>query len=74
LVGGRFLHTEAAYRHLLDEFSRLLAPDGVIPLGCRFHDGREQHLLRFREFAEETGWSATGTLRDLVLTPALHQA
>jgi SAM-dependent methyltransferase len=73
LAGGRFLHTDTAYWQLLNEFRRLLAPGGLVLLGCRFHDGREQHLLRFRELAEANDWSATGTLRDLVLTPALQQ-
>lgn len=67
LIGGRFVQTESAFRRILSEFARVLAPEGIVLVGCRFHAGREAALVQFRHVAEMTGWQVTGDCRDLVL-------
>lgn len=67
LIGGRFVQSDAAFRGVLAEFGRVLAPGGIVLVGCRFHAGRESALTRFRDLAEATGWRVSGDSRDLVL-------
>jgi SAM-dependent methyltransferase len=68
LVGGRFMESDISFRAVLSEFRRVLAPGGMVLVGCRFHAGREPALVRFRELAETTGWRIAGDCRDLVLS------
>jgi len=67
LIGGRFVQSETAFRGILAEFARVLAPGGIVLVGCRFHAGRENALMCFRRQAEATGWRVSGDSRDLVL-------
>ena len=70
LVGGRFVHTDAAFAAVLNEFGRVLALGGSVLMGCRFHAGRERHLARFRDVAAALSWEVAGTNRDMVLRQA----
>ena len=70
LVGGRFVQEDTAFMAILSEFARLLAADGSVLMGCRFHAGRERHLARFRDVAAGLGWEVAGTNRDMVLQQA----
>lgn len=64
LIGGKFMDTGATFRAVLAEFARLLAPGGIVFVGCQFHAGREPALARFRETAEQMGWNLAGHCRN----------
>ena len=67
LVGGRFLRTPQALERFLDEVERLLAPDGLLALANRFHEGERPALEAFADSARRRGWQTDGTPENLLL-------
>ncbi len=67
LAGGRFLSAAPQLNAFLDTLERLLASNGLVLLGNRFHDGSRPGVERLMRLAVQRGWSLSGHWQSLQL-------